>query len=280
MKKILLFSATIGIGSLALTSYSGGPAMSGAGNRTGAAGSTANCSTGGCHAASSTATTAFIEIAEAATPTVVVSSGKYTPGTAYIVTIRGISTPSRPKFGFQVGVTKSDNSNAGTLSAIPSSGTMVHAAGTINVVEHSMALNASPSAGSYSAKFNWTAPAKGAGTVTFYGIINAVDGTGSTSGDLPSNGSTGVFTEGTPASIAAASVNSTVKIFPNPCSNFLTVEGLSAKTFTARVADLAGRVIINAQSEGTIDVTALQNGIYVLTLTTDAGRQTSTFVKQ
>lgn len=280
MKKILLFSATIGIGSLALTSYSGGPAMFGAGNRTGAAGSSANCSVSGCHAASSSSTSAFIEIAEAATPSVIISSGKYTPGTDYVVTIRGISTPSRPKFGFQVGVTKSDNSNAGTLSAIASTGTMVHAAGSINVVEHSMALNASPSAGVYNAKFNWKAPAKGAGTVTFYGIINAVNGDGGTSGDLPSNGATAVFIEGTPASIANASANTAVKIYPNPCSNYLTVEGLTAKTFSARVADLAGRVIINSQSEGTINVTALQNGIYVLTITTDAGQQTSTFVKQ
>lgn len=277
MKKILLFSATIGIGSLALTSNSGGPGAAGNGNRTGSTGTAANCSSGGCHSASSAKTTGTFAI-RVKSSSAVVTDGKYLPGTVYVVTLAGINTTLLSKFGFQATVTKADKSLAGTLTAT-AAGTAVRTSLSPNVIEHSSTRTGT--SGAYSVEFDWTAPAKGAGTVTFYGIINAVNGNSSQdSGDEPSNGFTLSLTEGTPASIAAAPVNSTVKIFPNPCSNYLTVEGLSAKTFTARVADLAGRVIINAQSEGTIDVAALQNGIYVLTITTDAGQQTSTFVKQ
>lgn len=278
-KKLLLFTATLGIAYIGLTSYSGGPATSASLNRTGAAGSSANCAGGGCHAASSTGTSTFIEMADPATPSVKVT--KYTPGKTYLMTIRGTSTPARAKFGFQVAATKSDNTNGGTIAAT-ASGTGTHTISGIKIIEHTTALAASPSAGSYTVNFNWTAPAKGAGTITFYGILNAVDGTGSSSNDLPGNGVTAAFTEDVASGIATVSGNENISIYPNPCTATINIAGLenAGKEFKLSVWNLSGREVLGATALTSLDVSHLPQGIYILQLNDGTTSKHISFVKQ
>ena len=95
-KQILLFTLTAGMVSAVLMSSSGGAANGGLGNRTGAKGSTANCSGSGCHGAASTATTATIRVDSAGG----VEVTKYVPGMTYTVTVTGAHA-SNNRFGFQ-----------------------------------------------------------------------------------------------------------------------------------------------------------------------------------
>lgn len=282
-KKILLFSATLGIAYLGFTSYSAGPATGGLGNISGSAG-VANCSGGSCHPAGnasntypSSSTAGIVSLYSNSSATALVVGG-YVPGTKYWVKLTAGNKTPLPKFGFQVSCVSGTTTkvNAGTLAAMPSSNTVVKT-GPINVIEHTKALDATSF--QYVTIFEWTAPPAGTGDVTFYAMVNAVDGTGTTANDQPSVGMTKTFYEKT-TSIGEIKNNIASKIYPNPCDNLLNIETTSNDKFMATVYDLAGRQVIAPSHQNNIDVSALNAGVYMLRLNTENGQQTATFVKQ
>lgn len=280
-KKILLFSATLGIAYLGFTSYSAGPSAGGLGNVSGSAG-VANCSGGSCHPAGSAAKTkasltgivSLFSNASATAPVV----GGYVPGTKYWVKLTAENTTPLLKFGFQASCVSGTTTkvNAGTLAAMPGSNTAVKT-GAINVIEHTKALDATSF--QYVSIFEWTAPPAGTGDVTFYVMVNAVNGNGTTSGDEPGVGMTKTFYEKT-TSIGEIKNNIASKIYPNPCTNVLSIESASNDKFMATVYDLNGRQVIAPSHENNLDVSALAAGVYLLRLNTEDGQQSATFVKQ
>ena len=278
-KKILLFSATLGIAYLGISSYSGGPAGSGAGNRTGSGGSSASCSGGGCHASiSGTLLSSFVLKNKATSATV--TDGKYTPDEVYIVTFAcNTSTTGLPAFGFQAAATKDDNTNAGTITA-SAPNTIKRTVGSVGIIEHSSRIS-STSTGVYSVNFEWKAPSKGAGNVTFYGIGNAVNGDGGTNGDLASAGTTTKLTEAVSSSIASVSTTE-MNIFPNPCSTVLNIEGanIGGKEFSVFITDISGRNMISTTTQKSVDVSSLAQGSYIIRIDNGATQQTSIFVKK
>ena len=81
-----------------------------------------------------------------------------------------------------------------------------------------------------------------------------------------------------------ASTAGGVSLYPNPARNTLTVESASPiREIT--VYDLSGRVVVEAQCfaspqpQYAINVSSLQNGLYLLKAVTDSGVQTARFVK-
>ena len=73
-------------------------------------------------------------------------------------------------------------------------------------------------------------------------------------------------------------------IYPNPTGGTLTVESASPiREIT--VYDLSGRVVVGTQyfaspqPQYAINVSSLQNGLYLLKAVTDSGVQTARFVK-
>lgn len=279
-KKILLFSATLGIAYLGITGYKTGPGGASL-NLTGSSGSGASCGGSGCHSASSGKTIAltggpiFLKVKSTSVP---VTNGKYIGGTTYVVTFSGTNSTPLPKFGFQIACVKSDKTSAGTLTATATN-TVKRTLGGVQIIEHTAALPQGSLPGTYNVSFDWTAPAAGTGAVTFAGIFNAVNGTGDQSGDEPSNGLTQVFNE-QPASIGEIKNEIASKIYPNPCTNVLNIEAAGSAKFMATVYDLAGRVVIAPAHQSNIDVSALTSGVYLLRLNTEDGQQTATFVKQ
>ncbi|HTN18681.1 MAG TPA: choice-of-anchor V domain-containing protein [Chitinophagaceae bacterium] len=272
-KKFLLFSATLGIAYLGLTAYSSGPAGSSL-NRTGSDGAAASCAGGGCHSASGTTTTGMFTLTDKATSTVV-SSGKYVPGKTYVVRLSGANTSGLNKFGFQATVTKADKSLTGTLTTTATH-TISRTVGSTKIVEHTAVLSATGSA--LTVDFEWTAPAKGAGTATFYGIINAVNGTGNVAGDEPSMGFTAAFTEDVTSSIGASATALQTAIYPNPCSDVLHIEAQG--NITVSISDLGGRQLISTSAQKDIDVSALQPGSYIIRLDNGTEKQVSMFIKK
>lgn len=68
-------------------------------------------------------------------------------------------------------------------------------------------------------------------------------------------------------------------VFPNPTENMMFWNGIDAQT--ARVMDNTGRIVLNvSKPNGSIDISALTEGIYMLSLEAKDGTYTSRIVKQ
>lgn len=268
-KKSLLFSLTLSLAYFATTSYQSGYALGGK-NGSGAGTSTASCSP--CHGSSSSNTIGTITVIDKTTSLPVT---KYTPLKTYTVTLAGTNTVLLPKFGFQVAVTNAAKASVGTLTATSTTNTAVRTVSAIKIIEQSTAI-AGTTAGVYTISFDWTAPAKGTGDVTFYGIINAVNANNTDdSGDDPSFGITKLLNEEINSGINENKALTAHNIYPNPCQNTLNIEGLTSTT-PVSVLDLLGKEVIAAQTSNSLDVAHLVPGIYVLHI----NNQAITFVKQ
>lgn len=274
-KKTLSFLFIAGLGTLALSSYKSSPATSGAGNRTGAGGSSANCSSGGCHAASSSSTLASFMIAEAATPSTPVS--KYKPGTLYTITLGGTNTSAKPKFGFQAAITDAGGTTIGTLTATAAN-TAVHTSGTMRIVEHTTPLTGS--SGVYTVKFNWTAPAAGSGTASIYGILNAVDGDNSTANDAPSNGFKLDVPEDVTSSIAENELNGKFQIVPNPATDHFSIKNLENNNASVAIYSMNGTQVMLTTAGKDINVSGLATGSYIVHINNNGQLSAAIMVKQ
>jgi hypothetical protein len=272
-KKSLLFSTTLGIAYITLCSYPSKPGTTAAGDCTGSPVATNTCNS--CHTASTGGTTTVVGITliDSAT-SIPLTSGKYTPGATYIVTLAGANTKPLSSCGFQVSILDASNANAGTMRATNTK-TSVDAVGSSNIIEQKSVITGT--AGAYTVSFNWTAPSKGKGTVNFYAVINAVNGggTGNQNGDAVSAPYTLALTEAINSSINENNVLTAHNIYPNPCQNTFNIEGLTSTTQVS-VFDLMGKEVVSAQTSSSIDVAHLAPGIYVLRI----NKQAITFVKQ
>jgi hypothetical protein len=280
-KRILLVTLVGAIGYIGFSSYSGGPAANGQ-NRTGAKGSTTNCSSGGCHG-SGTGTTATITVDSAGAVPVT----KYKPGMIYTVTVSGTNTAALTKFGFQYAAVSgigASQVNAGTFSGLPTS-VAIHSTSGLNIVEHSATLSTT-TAGTYSRSFQWTAPAAGTGTVTMYLTLNAVDGNGSTnSADVAGNVSK-VLTEILPSSVADVHATD-IQAYPNPVSNTLNITFSATGAYAVNVFGLNGNLVAtqNVMVTGlshvaTIDATSWAPGLYHAVIDNNGEKQVVPVVKQ
>jgi hypothetical protein len=259
-----------------ICSYAGGAAshnIEGTGAETGL-GNSAGCGRG-CHT-SGTTTTIAIELDSAGVPTT-----RYVGGKSYTVKLTGknTSTTSLPKFGFQIGSIVGSSAattpvNAGSWVApfpantkyvAPKAGKFV-----VGVVEQTSALPATSGTGgngtTYVQTFNWTAPAQGTGTISFWAVINAVNGNGSDSGDKYNTGHISI-TELIPSSAlnittsvvnikcngdktgsATSTVTGGTKPYTyswnsSPVQTTETATGLPAGSYTVTVKDAAGASI-------------------------------------
>ena len=159
-------------------SNSNGPAHSGNGGRTGAPGE-GNCSS--CHSGGVYGSvTPQIQVFQAGTMTPVTS---YVGGVSYDVRVTvNNSSGTPPAFGFQMTTLRSTNTAAGTYSN-PSANAWTITVNGRNYIEQ----NNQSSSPIFTT--SWTAPAAGAGAVTFYSWGLAVNNTGGTGGDNGGGGS-------------------------------------------------------------------------------------------
>lgn len=274
-KRALLFTLIAGMSYVIFSSNASGPAGFGTGNRTGAKASTANCSSGGCHSGGSGAPTMNIRVDSVGG----VEITKYTPGKTYTVTVTGSHT-SLTKFGFQCAVvsgTGASQVNVGAISAPPSQ-TAVHTASSLNILEHTSAIT-----GTLSKSFTWTAPATDVGNVTMYLTVNAVNGTGSTDGDISGNMNKVFAAYAAPSAVANVTNDISIKAFPNPTTDVLNIQATNILgNYSVQAFDFAGRSVLNATVNGiaTISTANWAPGIYNVVVTGENGRKTLQVVKQ
>lgn len=278
-KNFLLFTLFSGFLYVSLSSSSSGPAHDNKGNRTGSPGSAGTCASSGCHTGSGTIN-GGISLRKKSTGISGPTVSTYDPNEEYIVTLTASGT-SKPAFGFQVVAFNELNQSIGTFSNFPAHvGTATGSGAT--VVEHTSPLPGGPA---YSVSFDWKAPATGTGNVTFYGILNGVDGTGSTNNDVVSAPfQTAIF----PTSVANIENKVEVKTYPNPFHNTMEIKMANAAsgTYNVNVFDLTGRKIYHADMEidgktsYRINTEKWASGMYHIQISKDDVQYISRIVKQ
>ena len=189
-KKFLLVIFLSAIGYITLTSYHSGAAANGGFDCTGAEtglGNPTGCMGSSCHASSATSSIGVtVELDSAG-----IAVTSYVPGMVYSVKISGINngTSSLPMFGFQIGCIQGSSATAAAVNAgtwattgLPTN-TQYSAAlpGSydVNLIEQSNRISATTGTGgngtTYVDSFSWTAPIAGTGTISFWGVLNAVN---------------------------------------------------------------------------------------------------------
>ena len=134
-------------------------------------------------------------------------------------------------------------------------------------------------------------------------IWSVVNGTGSA--NIDANGLLTALTNGTVDVIATANDGSGVtgmttitisnqnvgineitlkdiKIYPNPVQNELFIDGLNGQINQLEIIDYSGRIItsISEKNIKSIDVSGINQGIYILKISTDKGTSTKQFIKK
>ena len=247
-QKIVLF-VFVGLVSVLLSSYRSGYAAQAGGDGTGATGSS-GCS---CHGFSSSIATT-VELDSAGVPVTT-----YIPGMAYTVKIAATNgtTSTLSSFGFQVAVVQSTNAGtsgavgAGTWGSMPTNVQLTTAANSglpMDLVEQSSRIAATSGSGgngtTYVESIPWTAPASGTGSVVIYGVMNAVNGNGSSSGDKNNVATPVTITEG--ANCPASSITATghvLKASPSGAISYqwyLNGTAIPGATFISYAATTSG----------------------------------------
>jgi hypothetical protein len=167
------------------------------------------------------------------------------------------------KFGFEATAETSAGIKTGTFDAgfsglvqtINNSTAITHtAAGTIPLADTAIAWT-----------FTWTAPSEPVGDITFYAAINAANGNGNNSGDQIYLSQFTAFPA--TSSVYASTSDKSPRFFPNPSSGLLNFDLSETNVHEITVFDLNGQIArkipIN-ETNGTIDLTDLQKGIYII----------------
>jgi len=192
----------------------------------------------------------------------------YTPGTVYNVVISLNSSSS--KNGFQVVALSGTNTQAGTVTLIPSTGTqLINGSAGKKYVTHTTA-----GTGNTSWAFQWTAPATNVGTVTFYLATNETNNLNNSSGDVIRL-SQHAF--GSVAGIAEEAFNMNLTVGYSASNNVLSLDyaALTAGESFVNLVDLSGKSVFN-ESIGSTQIgenkkavklpSELKSGMYIVHL--------------
>lgn len=279
MKKTITLSVALGLSLLwLLNSNSSGPAHNGNGNLTGSPGSAGTCT--GCHSHSMGTTTLTIEILNKAdlSPTL----GSYVPHQDYVVRLLG-NHGSLNHFGFQLTALQQNQADAGSFSAL---GTALHqiTIGGQTLVEHHHPLSPDPQG--EIARFEWTAPGPGVGTITFYGIVNAVNLDNSNTGDAVSDPEMVSLTEASTFISSMDKAPAACSLYPNPARTQLNGEVYSPlQSRQVQIFDLQGQLrhtitLPQGQPSFQLDISQWAPGYYFIQFVTDQGIEKASFLKE
>lgn len=113
--------------------------------------------------------------------------------------------------------------------------------------------------------FTWTAPSEPVGDITFYAAINAANGNGNNTGDQIYL--TQFTTSPVTSSVISATPGTSPQFFPNPSSGLLSYDLSGTMISEITVINLNGQAVrklsVNG-TNGTIDLTDLQKGVYII----------------
>ena len=192
----------------------------------------------------------------------------YVPNTTYSITASIPTQPGKTKFGFQVSPQSPTGTKLGTLIST-SSATQLQGSG--KYIAHTSFVSIG-GGNSKSWSFQWTAPAVGTGTVTFYGAFNVTNSSATSAGDIIFTSKL-VVPENTTSGIAAYdSPDKKINVFPTLVQSDLSIAYSLEKNAQVdiKIIDMNGRIvkqiISEKQSAGdyslSVNCSGLSNGYY------------------
>jgi Secretion system C-terminal sorting domain len=286
MKKFIYTFCAMASALILFTSNSGGYAETAGEGLTGAPGDT-KLSNGdaktcqSCHNGGSFNPKATIDILDEAGANAVT---KYEAGKTYTIRVSvnaGAGTPAG--YGFQlIDIRKSNDANVKGFLATQANGIQLSSLSNGRVYAEHSARSASKT---FDVK--WKAPSPSVGTVTFYAVGNAVNGTGGSSGD---NGTASVKVD---LSELTSGVNElaaqvTMSLSPNPTTEgvVLSLSSKVTKKVTVRFLDISGRTHISenwhiqmGENSKKWDISRLPRGAYMVQVIDNEGVVAKEIVK-
>ena len=203
-----------------------------------------SCAGGGCHNSNTATTVATISLLDNNIPVL-----EYEGGKTYKILMTGNNT-SLNKFGFQL----RETNNKGTFSGFPAN----VGKQALGFITHSSRLNKTGLF--FSVQMTWTAPTAGSGTVSFDGLINAVNGNGNNSGDAVSAVKTTTYNEKvtTTFALTCASISNIGNLVSGSAAS-----GVSFSVPYTGATSGASYSAVNSSSTGVTGLTAtLTSGTY------------------
>ena len=265
-----------------MTGYYTGPAITNGFDCTGAEANIVGCKYG-CHSSNAdTAINLKIELLDSTGGTTTTYKG----GGNYTVRLTGKNNTLNilPKFGFQIGSILGSTAGISAINAgiwAPPFPINTHYAApaatyyVVGLVEQSQALVTTTGVGgqgsTYIETLNWTAPPIGTGTVSIWGVLNAVnDNSAADSGDLWDTTHV-VINEWTESTLGISSIESDknfITILPNPFSNQTTLYlNREYKNVSLKIINSLGKEVKTINFFGkeiTIEKAELNSGIYFI----------------
>jgi hypothetical protein len=205
-----------------------------------------SCAGASCHNSNTATTVSAISLIDNTTNLPVT---EYEGGKVYKIIMTGNNT-SLSQFGFQL----RETNNKGTFSNFPAN----VGKQALGFITHSSRL--SKTGLFFSVEMTWTAPAAGSGSVSFDGLINAVDGNSNNSGDAVSAVKTVTYNEKIASTFAltCANINTTGSITSGSAAS-----GVSFSVPYTGATSGASYSAVNVNSTGVTGLTAsLTAGIY------------------
>ncbi len=285
IKKALLATSSFLFCTLIFMSNKSGPATNGQGIKTGGPGSAGlTCAASGCHTSGIGTTTGGFEIRKKFNPDSGAIVNTYIPDSLYLVRLSG-SHSILTKFGFQIQAIKiNDSGDVGIFSALGPKMQVV-TIGSRKILENTDTISKVGS--NVNIVFTWKAPPKNSGQVRFYGILNAVNGDGTSSNDQPS--STISFAMAESLNIPYNTNSGNLKTYPNPAIDIFNIENKYAANgdYQLQVINNTGQVIIretftvqNNLLSHKVTTTNWASGLYIIQLSHNGKQQVTTVVKQ
>ncbi|MBZ0098297.1 MAG: T9SS type A sorting domain-containing protein [Taibaiella sp.] len=278
MKRTLLLFSALGLLYVTMSGYSTGPSGTPQGVMTAKQG----CSGSGCHGGPITDTALKLKLVQDGHTDPIPAFGKYSPNAKYTVTVT-FNRPGAAKYGYIVLATYGVNNQAG-MFANPNSnpGVKITSKPPHTVVEQPSPITPGPNG--MEAIFEWTAPAKGTGSVTFSVAANGTNGNGAAdTGDRYAYKFI-TFQEGFPVSVNDVAREIDVMAYPNPTDAILNVDIRNnvPGQYYYRVYSSSGVLVIEGHlqtSVNRLDISAMSGGVYFMSITNGSEQKVITFNK-
>ena len=276
LKFIYTFFGLLAFGLLALSNSSGRASFSGQGATT-APGDGTVCSS--CHNGGNYGASVNVRLKDKVSGETVT---EYTPNETYDVEVIVGTTTAPGGYGFQVIALKdTDNSSVSTWANNVTPNTKFKTIGSRQYFEQANVLPDSIMVS------EWTAPAAGTGSVTFYAAGNAVNGTGTSANDQAVTNEF-TFTESTTSTSSLTKMGIRMNTFPNPTIDVLnlSLEMNASKELTINIYNMEGKrmetqnvVTQRGVNQFRFDVASYNSGLYFLEVADGTNQTAIRFVK-
>jgi hypothetical protein len=196
----------------------------------------------------------------------------YAPGNTYTIEISTIGATTS-KMGFQA-TAETETAKAGTFVITNAARTQLTASHTVT---HT-AAGTDPQGSPNSWSMDWTAPAEGTGTVTFFAAVNASNADGSNSGDQIYVASLEVME----SNLGISELDERISdIYPNPANSVIRIDVPLYSQLD--IYDNSGRAVMSLKAmteRAEIDVSNLVQGIYFVAISHEGQRAGRTFIRK